>query len=175
MSLKLLRRKAPAAPAAPDATVTAELERARREASAARAASERVAKELEAARKETLDARAAAAAQHLDAAIGSAAAKARAINPSHVVALTRDRYELVDGKVRAKADPTKDLDADLAEWLGSDGKHFVPAVVPGGGAGAPASPATPAIGAPHDLASDTGRTAYAASVEERFRARHIAS
>lgn len=167
MSLKVLgdrfrARQAPAAvaPATP-AAPSADLERAQRSVAAANAKAERSAKAEAAALKSASEAQARADAQLLDATVSSAAARARVLNPSQVAALVRDRYELVGGKVVPRSDATLDLDADLGAWLAVDGKHFLPAAVPGGGSGAPANPTPPKQGAPHDLTTDAGKTAYA--------------
>lgn len=161
MSLKVLagRLKRSEAPAVD----TSEIERARRAEAVARGQAEAARKEAEEARK----AAAAAAAERdrhvLESAIGSAAAKHRALNPAHVVALTRDRFELRDGKVVAKDKPDADAEAYLGEWLAAEGKHFLPAQVPGGGAGAPSSAAAPKIAPPTDLTTAQGMTEYARS------------
>lgn len=170
MSLKVLASRARKVVApAPDHAVA--LERAQREALAAVARSERATADAVAARKEVAEAKATAAKNDLDARITASAARARAINPAHVVALTRDRYEMVDGKVRSKVDPLKDLDADLGEWLGSEGKHFVAALVPSGGSGAPGTTVAPSGAAPHNLKTAEGATAYAREINDRLASR----
>lgn len=172
MSLKVLtaRIKRPEAKPAVDTDALARADRAERAANAARGQAEAARKEVEAARKEVADAALARDRQMLDNALSSAAAKARALNPAQVVALTRDRYELVNGKVVPKDKPDADLDAHLGEWFQSaDGKHFIPAAVPGGGSGAPANPNAPKSAAPHDLTTATGMTDYARSRETQAK------
>lgn len=170
MSLKALASRARKS-VAPAPDHAAALERAQREASAARARTERAEADAVAARKEVADEKAARARQDLESRVSAAAAQARALNPAHVVALTRDRYEIVDGKVRSKADPAKDLDADMGEWLASEGKHFLPAQVPSGGSGAPGTTVAPAAAAPHDLKTQQGRDAAAREINARLSAR----
>lgn len=161
MSLKVLGQRFArpiATPAKPD---TEALDRARREVNAAKAAAERSAKETAEALKVAAAAQADRDRFLLDSALTGAASKARAINPQQVNALLRDRFELVEGKVRPKDKPEADVDAYIGEWLGTDGKHFLPASVPSGGAGAPSSPQAPRAAAPHDLTTSAGMTAYA--------------
>lgn len=159
MSLKVLagRMKRTEAPTID----TTEIDRARRAEAIARGQAEAARKEAEEARKAAAAAQAERDRHLLESAIGSAAAKHRALNPAHVVALTRDRFELRDGKVIAKDKPDADAEAYLGEWLAAEGKHFLPAQVPGGGAGAPSSAAAPKIAPPADLTTAEGMSAYA--------------
>lgn len=165
MSLKAvasrMRGRAPAQGQQPPQN-TEELERAKR-------AQAQAAKEAEAARRETAQAQAAAAAAaaerdgvRIDSLITSAASKARALNPAQVSQLLRGRVKLVDGKATVEGSD-KDVDAFVAEWLGTEGKHFLPASVPGGGSGGPANPQPPPQKATHDLSTNEGLTAYARS------------
>ncbi|MBL0219654.1 MAG: hypothetical protein IPQ07_38040 [Myxococcales bacterium] len=174
MSLKVLagRIKRPEAKPAVEAV---ELDRARREATAARGQTEAARKEAAEAQKRADEARAALERQTLDSTIAGSAAKARALNPTHVVALTRDRFEIVDGKVRPKDKPDADVDTYMTEWLGSEGKHFLPAQVPGGGAGAPGTVAAPKMGTPHDMTTDAGLTGYARDRVKSARERQTAA
>ena len=168
MSLKILsdRFRKPAAPpvaalAKPDPEAEA---RATRAAAAAQGRIDRAEKAAAAAEAKATAAEARAASQHLQSEVTAAAGRLRVLNAAQVTQLASGRYELVDGKVRSKLDPSKDLEADLGEWLASEGKHFLPAAVPGGGSGAPANPAAPKAAAPRDLSTQQGRDAYAAEV-----------
>lgn len=164
MSLKVLagRLKRPEAKPAVDNDAAERLARAERAAVAARAQADAARKEVEQSKAQALEAQKARDQQMLESAVSSAAAKARALNPAQVMALTRGQFELVDGKVRPKDKPDADVDTYLTEWLSSpDGKHFLPAVVPGGGSGAPGTTTPPKGAAAHDLTTKDGMTAYA--------------
>lgn len=141
---------------------TEELERAKR-------AQAQAAKEAEAARQALAKAQAEAAQAQaerdgvrIDSLITSAASKARALNPAQVSQLLRGRVKLVDGKATVEGSD-KDVDAFVSEWLNTDGKHFLPASVPGGGSGGPSNPQPPPNKAAHDMTTSEGLTAYARS------------
>jgi len=169
VSLKVLqaRIKAPAV----SQETTAELERARRELALAKAQAAAHAKDVEDARKASAAAQAERDRLVLEHKLTDAASKARALSPAQVAALMRDRFEVRDGKVLAKDKPDADVDTVVTEWLGSDGKHFLPAAVPSGGSGAPATAGTPKLGAPLDLTTDVGMTAYARELVAGHKAR----
>lgn len=172
MSLKVLTSKLrrPEAKPAVDTSAIERAERAERAALAARAQADRAQKEVEASKAEAIAAQKARDAQLLDSTLSSAAAKARVLNPAQVVALTRSSFELVEGKVRPRDKPDADVDTYLGEWLASpDGKHFLPAVVPGGGSGAPGTTTPPKGAAPHDLTTSKGMTDYAREREQRAK------
>lgn len=171
MSLrKLAARMKPRAAAQGQANE--ELERARRAQEQQREQSKREADKLraeaETARKQAAEAQAEAARVRIESAVTSAASKARALNPGHVAQLLGNKVKLVDGKLTVDGSD-KDVDAYVAEWLGSEGKHFLPASVPSGGSGASGNPNPPPAKAAHDLSTKAGMTAYARDRELNAR------
>lgn len=83
-------------------------------------------------------------------------------NPAHAMALLRSKFEVRDGKVIHRTDAAKDVAATVKEFFdGAEGKYMLPAVVPGGGGGAPANPNAPQTGPAPDLSTRDGATTYA--------------
>lgn len=164
MSLRKLfaRTKAPAADKPPaNADQAAELARQQRAAEAARKEAQKALAEAEAAKKAQAQAVDEANRVRVESAITGAAAKARALNPGHVAALLGGKVKVGEGGKLSVDGSDKDLDAYVTEWLSGEGKHFLPAAVPGGGSGAPASPASPPQVKTYDLKTAEGMTAYA--------------
>lgn len=162
MSFKALQNKLKPRTAAPAAETAEAIERARRAETIARGQATAAQKQAEEAQKRADEAIKARDAHLLESTLSSTAAKLRAHNPSQVVKLRLDAYELVEGKVRPKDKPEAELEAHMGEWLASaEGKHFVSPMVPGGGAGAPANPTAPKAATAHDLTTAEGATAYA--------------
>lgn len=164
MSLKALanrmkrREAAPAQGGAPQ--TNEELERAKRAQAQAQKDAEKARAELAAAQQAAQAAQAERDRVRIESMLTSAASKNRAMNPSQVSQLLGSRVRLVDGKAVVEGSD-KDVDAFVAEWLGSEGKHFLPASVPGGGSGGPANPNPPPTKAAHDLTTNAGLTAFA--------------
>lgn len=163
MSLKALasrmkRREAPAQGGTPQ--TNEELERVKRQQAQAQKEAEKARTELAAAQQAAQQAQAERDRVRIDSLVTNAASKARALNPSQVSQLLSSRVKLVDGKAAVEGSD-KDVDAFVAEWLGSEGKHFLPASVPGGGSGGPANPNPPPAKTQHDLTTSAGLTAYA--------------
>ncbi len=138
----------------------ADLERARRAEERSRREAETATKKVQEAEAKALAAQKERDALAIEHALATAAGEHRALNGGQVAQLVRDRYEIKDGKVVFKTDPAKSIKDSLGEWLNSDGKHFLPASVPGGGAGAPGVTSTPKTSAPADVSTAEGATQY---------------
>jgi hypothetical protein len=166
MSLKILsqRFQRSAKPADPPqgGQGSEDLEAVKRESARAQA-------QLKAAQEAQAKAEAAAAAAALERdnvllerTVMEAVGAHRPHNPAHAMSLLRGRFEVKDGKVIHRTDAAKDVDATVKEFFGSDeGKYMLPAVVPGGGGGAPNNPHAPPAGPAPDLSTRDGATAYA--------------
>ena len=163
LSAKMKRRAPAGAAPAINADAAAEIERAKRQQLLSAKDAEKARADLVKAQAETAAALADARKVRVQAAVTSAASKARALNPAQVASLLSGSVEDRDGKLVVKGADGADVDVDtyVPAWLASDGKHFLPASVPGGGSGAPATPNGAKPAAAHDLTTNKGLTDYA--------------
>lgn len=137
-----------------------ELERMKRQQAQAEKAAEKARADLLAAQALAQTAAAERDGVRIESALTGAASKARALNAGQVASLLRNKVKLVDGKMSVEGSD-KDVDTYVSEWLNGEGKHFLPASVPGGGSGGPANPNPPPAKNAHDLTTNAGLTAYA--------------
>jgi hypothetical protein len=147
---------APPTGAAPGVDPTA-LANAQREVQIANAKAAQAVREAEELRRKAQEADAERERSMVRTAVTNAAAKARALNPDHVVALRAADFIVHNGKVVSKADPARDVDVCLAEFFGGDGKYLLAPAVPGGGSGAPATQVVQQS-QPADLSTNEGLT-----------------
>lgn len=167
---KFRAKAAPANPAgqppaggAPDAQTVQALANAQREAQIAQSQAAQARKEADELRRKAQEADAERERTMIRTAITTAAAKSKALNPDHVVALRAADFIIHNGKVVSKADPTKDVDAILGEFFNGEGKYLLQPTVPGGGSGAPATQVVQQ-GKPLDLSTNEGLTALARQI-----------
>lgn len=167
MSLKILSQKfqraaKPAADPPQGGQGSEDIEAAKRETARAQA-------QAKAAQEAQAKAEAAAAAAALERdnvllerTVMEAVGTHRPHNPAHAMSLLRARFEVKDGKVIHRTDAAKDVNTTVKEFFASDeGKYMLPAVVPGGGGGAPNTPNAPTTGPAPDLSTRDGATTYA--------------
>lgn len=178
MSLKVygtLRAKQSAAPvstgqpvavAADPAAHVEAIQRSARELQIAQAKLAQAQREAEELKRAKADADAERDRTIIRNSLLSAAAKARALNPDHVFALKSQDFVLHNGKVVSKSDPSKDADAALAEFFGSEGKYLLAPSVPGGSGAPGVQSITQAP--PADLTSKAGLTALTRGITHQL-------
>ncbi len=173
MSFKLLgtrfkarpaqEQSAPAQPAQSGGD-PAQAEASKRQLAEAQAIVERSKRELEEAKRQAALANQERDSTVLTTTLTSGAAKRRAVNPDHAVALLKDRFAVQEGKVVVKADPAKPVDGVLDEFFSKEAPYLVAPATPRG-AGAGNFPGAPPGAPPRDLRTDAGATGY---VREKF-------
>lgn len=147
----------PAAGAQPAGIDPAALASAQRDAQVAQAQAAQARKEADELRRKAQEADAERERSIIRTAITNAAAKAKALNPDHVVGLRAADFIIHNGKVVAKADPSKEVDTVLGEFFAGEGKYLLAPAVPGGGSGAPSTQVVQQGAAP-DLTTNEGLT-----------------